>query len=269
MTTTELLLTAWAPGLAVPLLCVGALGAYAFRVRRLGGGLDGRAVWFALAVLFFFLALASPIGVLARGYLFSAHMLQHLILVLAVPPLVLLGLPRETDDPDQKDESRAGGTRGLALAWLAGVASMWVWHARPLCNAAATVPAVQWFQTASLVVMGLAFWRPILAPRMSDRMPALSAILYLFAACAACTVLGIIVTLSPVEVCSAYTMPVDTLGAMPLLRGTWGLSCKADQEVGGLLMWVPTCLVYASAILASLGRYYVGERPSLTAGGVR
>jgi len=140
---------------------------------------------------------------------------------------------------------------------------MWIWHARPLCNAAATLPSVQAIQTASLVVMGLAFWRPILAPRAEDRMPPLLATLYLFAACVACTILGIIVTLSPVEVCSAYMHPDDAMGALPLLRDGWGMSCKADQEVGGLLMWVPACLVYASAILAMLGRYYAEERPSL------
>jgi cytochrome c oxidase assembly factor CtaG len=98
-------------------------------------------------------------------------------------------------------------------------------------------------------------------------MPALAGVLYLFAACVACTVLGIVVTFSPVEVCSAYMHPVDALGVVPLLRDGWGMSCKADQELGGLLMWVPACLVYAGAILATLGRYYGEERPSLEAAG--
>ena len=83
--------------------------------------------------------------------------------------------------------------------------------------------------------------------------------LYLFAACVACTVLGILVTLSPVQVCTAYAHPSDTLGALPLLRDGWGLTCKADQEIGGLMMWVPACFVYASAILATLGGYYGDE----------
>ena len=257
MTTKELLLSAWDPGLAVPLLCALALAGYGAHFRR---RLSGRGAFFVLAVAVFGLALASPIGVLARGYLFSAHMVQHLLLMLAVPPLVLLGLPRERDL--RAKEWSAGG---YGASWLAGVGAMWIWHARTLCNAAAVSPVVQWIQTGSLVVMGLAFWRPILAPRLSDRLPPFSGILYLFAACVGCTVLGIVVTLSPVEVCAAYMNPVDSLGVLPLLRDGWGLSHHADQEIGGLLMWVPACLVYAAAILATLGRYYGEERrPSPT-----
>jgi putative membrane protein len=256
MTTRELLFSAWDPGLVVPILCGVALGAYAVHFRR---RLDGRAAFFVFAIGLFFLALASPIGVLARGYLFSAHMLQHLLLVLAVPPLVLLGLPRERGSA--ADPQEWGAVRTIA-PWLAGVGAMWIWHARTLCNAAAVSATVQALQTVSLVTMGLAFWRPILAPRPSDRLPVFSAALYLFAACVGCTVLGVVVTLSPVEVCSAYRAPVDSLGVMPLLRGGWGLSCRADQQLGGLLMWVPTCFVYAAAILTILGRHYAEERPS-------
>jgi putative membrane protein len=266
LTSSELLLSAWAPGVVVPVACASALSLYALHYRR---RLQPRAGLFVLAVSLFFVALASPIGVLARGVLFSAHMLQHLLLVLAVPPLVLLGLPREPDAaaPRPSDSVGTGG------AWLAGVGAMWIWHARTLCNAAAVSTSVQAVQTISLVVMGLAFWRPILAPRHSDRLPPFTAMIYLFAACIACTILGIIVTLSPVEVCSAYSHPVDALGALPLLRDGWGLTCKADQELGGLLMWVPACLVYAAAILATLGRYYGQEhapRPArLTPGDAR
>jgi putative membrane protein len=254
VTTRELLLSAWEPGVVVPLACVLALGGYALRFR---GRISGRAGFFVLGVVLFFLALASPIGVLARGYLFSAHMLQHLLLMLAVPPLLWLGLPAS-------EGSAAGARQGVGsiTSWVAGVGAMWVWHARTLCNAAAEHTSVQAIQTVSLLVMGLAFWRPVLSPRPADRMEPLTTVAYLFTACIACTILGVIVTLSPVEVCTAYMHPVDTLGALPLLREGWGLSCKADQEIGGLMMWVPTCFVYAAAILATLGRYYADERPS-------
>jgi cytochrome c oxidase assembly factor CtaG len=255
MTTRDLLLGAWAPGLVVPLACAVAVALYAWRYRR---RLGPRAALFALALGVFFVALASPIAVLARGYLFSAHMLQHLLLMLCVPPLVLLGLPRERgaagDVPRRWSPIEHGGS------WLAGVGAMWLWHIPVFCNAAATSTAVQGLQTVSLVVMGFAFWRPVLAPRTAHRLPAFAAIAYLFAACVACTVLGILVTFSPVEICSAYAHPVDALGALPLLRDGWGLSCKVDQEIGGLLMWVPTCFVYAGAILATLGRYYAEEQ---------
>jgi cytochrome c oxidase assembly factor CtaG len=263
MTTRELLLSAWDFGPAAIGVSLASLAAYAARFRRTAGP---RAGFFVLAVLVFFLALASPVGTLARGYLFSAHMLQHLLLVLAVPPLVLVGLPR----PDGDEASpREWTLRACALPWLSGVGAMWIWHARVLCNAAAVSPAVQWLQTASLVAMGLAFWRPILAPRTSERLQPLLGVLYLFAACVACSILGILVTFSPVEVCPAYMHPVDTLGVLPLLREGWGMNCKVDQEVGGLLMWVPGCFVYAGSILATLGRYYGEEHRARASGGAR
>jgi cytochrome c oxidase assembly factor CtaG len=260
-TTRELLLSAWDTRPVVPLLSVAALAAYGVCVRR---RLGLRAGFFVLAVGVFFAALASPIGTLARGYLFSAHMLQHLLLVLAVPPLALLSLPR---DGTSTATPREWTAKACAAPWLAGVGAMWIWHARTLCNAAAVSPTVQWIQTASLLAMGAAFWRPVLAPRLSDRLPPLAGVLYLFAACVACTILGVIVTLSPVEVCAAYSHPVDTLGILPLLRDGWGMNCRADQELGGLLMWVPACLVYAAAILAALGRYYAEEHGEV--GGAR
>ncbi len=257
MTTKELLLSAWDTRPLVPVMCGLALAGYLIHFRR---RLVARAGFFVLATALFFVALASPIGTLARGYLFSAHMLQHLILMLAVPPFVLLSLPRERDAAQPKD----WGAIGYGGSWLAGVGAMWIWHARTLCNAAAVSTTVQWLQTGSLIVMGLAFWRPVLAPRISDRVPTFPGVLYLFAACVACTILGIMVTLSPVEVCSANMHPVDALGVMPLLRDGWGLTHQADQELGGLMMWVPACLVYAAAILATLGRYYAGEHASAT-----
>jgi putative membrane protein len=252
VTTFALLRSAWDVEPTVLLLCVLALVTYGvvFRLRW-----ERRSALFLLAVAIFFLALTSPIGVLARGYLFSAHMLQHLLLMLAVPPLLLLGLPRPTGKGSPSTRPAA-----YVTPWFLGVGAMWIWHEPTLCNAAATSAPVQAFQTASLLAMGLAFWRPILSPRAQDRLNPLSGILYLFAACVACTILGVIVTLSPVAVCAAYSHPTDTLGVMPLLRDSWGLSHKVDQQLGGLLMWVPTCLVYSAAILGTLARYY-GEEP--------
>jgi cytochrome c oxidase assembly factor CtaG len=133
---------------------------------------------------------------------------------------------------------------------------MWVWHAPTLCDAASQSVSVHRLQTLSLVGMGAAFWWPIFAPRAKRRLAPLAAMLYLFTACIACTVLGVLVTFSPVEVCSVYAHPVDRLGALSLLREGWGLTPKADQEIGGLMMWVPACVGYAIGILAMLGRYY-------------
>jgi putative membrane protein len=255
MTTTELLLSAWDKDPFVIALCLAAIAGYALATR---GRLRARAGYFAAAIVVFVLALASPIGVLSRDYLFSAHMLQHLLLVLIVPPLALLALPSEGAPRARVLSATPSASTRLTAApqWLLGVGAMWLWHAPTLCDAASRSLGVHRLQTLSLVGMGAAFWWPIFAPRAKRRLAPLAAMLYLFTACIACTVLGVLVTFSPVEVCSVYAHPVDRLGALSLLREGWGLTPKADQEIGGLMMWVPACVGYAIGILAMLGRYY-------------
>jgi cytochrome c oxidase assembly factor CtaG len=236
---------------------VAAAIAYLVPGRRLGVSL----LPLVLALLLFVLALASPIGQLADGYLFSAHMLQHLLLVLIVPPLALLGIGPAL-------RARAPGKLGRLLlrpivAWGLGVGAMWLWHEQTLCNAASQSAVVHRVQELSLLVMGTAFWWPILAPREESRLPPLGGVAYLFTACVACTLLGVLITFSPVEVCSVFAHPVDRLGVMPLVRDGWGLTAEKDQQVGGLLMWVPACLVYGVGILGVLGRLF-HEHPGPT-----
>ena len=247
MTTMHLLLTAWQVDWFAIALCFAGVIVF----ERVRGKAGSRPWLFATALTVTLLALSSPVGVLARGYLFSAHMLQHILLVLAVPPLILLSGPRQQGD--------GAATRMPFLPWLLGVGAMWLWHAPTLCNAASQSLSVQRLQTLSLLAMGGAFWWPLVGPRPAQWLSPFGAIVYLFTACIACTALGVLVTFSPVEVCSIYAHPVDRLGVLPLLRDGWGLTPKADQEVGGLLMWVPGCLVYAGSILAMYGRYVRGD----------
>jgi putative membrane protein len=256
VTTTDLLLTAWDWDPLIITICFAALVACASAFR---GGLRARPGYLVAAVLVFALALASPIEVLSRDYLFSAHMLQHLLLVLVVPPLVLLALPAEgTPRTRVLSPTPSSPPLGFAVpaAWALGTGAMWLWHAPTLCDAASRSLTVHRLQTLSLVGMGAAFWWPIFAPRAQRRLEPLAAMLYLFTACLACTVLGFLLTFSPIEVCSVYADPVDRLGALSLLRTGWGLTPKVDQEIGGLMMWVPPCIGYAIGILVMLGRYY-------------
>jgi len=253
MTNGDLLLS-WEADPVVLGFAALSIGGYALTHRA---ALRRRAWVFGAAALVFVVALLSPIDVLARGYLFSAHMLQHLLLLLVVPPLVLLAFA-----PVRSRTTSGRAFRIPAIvAWGLGVGAMWAWHAPAMCNAAATSVVVQHFQTLSLLAMGGAFWWPILAPRANHRLEPFAAIMYLFSACIACTILGVIVTFSPVAVCNAFTHTVDRTGALALVRDGWGITAKSDQEIGGLLMWVPTCVVYTSAILGMLGRYYGARRP--------
>jgi putative membrane protein len=148
--------------------------------------------------------------------------------------------------------------RGLNpwISWIMGVGAMWLWHVPALCDAAASNPSIHGIQTASLLGMGSLFWWPIVGPQAHERLKPLPGILYLASACIACSLLGIWISFAPVGICPAFMAPADPLGYLPMIRSAWGISPQADQQIGGLLMWVPACLLYLGAILALLARYY-------------
>jgi cytochrome c oxidase assembly factor CtaG len=216
----------------------------------------GRPLYFASAVVVFLLALVSPLSTLANGYVFSAHMVQHILLVLIIPALLLLSLPRSFSLSSPLSQL----TYPL-VGWAAGVGAMWLWHAPALCNAAATSPTVSTIQTISLLLMGSLFWWQVISPREEQRLSPPAAIVYLFTACTACSVLGIILTFAPVSICPVYQHPVDRLGMLSTIRGGWGLTSDRDQQIGGLLMWVPMCAIYAAAILAQMARWHSPTQP--------
>ena len=119
-----------------------------------------------------------------------------------------------------------------------------------------TSKIVSAIQTTSLLLMGSVFWWQVLAPRDAERLSPAAGIAYLFTACTACSVLGIILTFAPVSICSVYQQPIDRLGMLSTIRGGWGLTSDKDQQIGGLLMWVPMCLIYLAAILAQFARWH-------------
>jgi cytochrome c oxidase assembly factor CtaG len=251
MTTYQFLTTAWRWNSILLIFCALVLAGYFLAFRR-----QGRPVYLVAALLLFLFALISPVSALADGYLFSAHMVQHILLVLIVPALLLLSLPRSFSLP----RSLTVFTHPF-IGWLAGVGAMWLWHAPVLCNAATTSRAVSAIQTTSLLLMGTVFWWQVLAPSDADRLSPAAGIAYLFTACTACSVLGIILTFAPVSICPVYQHPVDRLGMLGTIRGNWGLTSDKDQQIGGLLMWVPMCLIYLTAILAQLARWHSGAHP--------
>ncbi|MBW8781663.1 MAG: cytochrome c oxidase assembly protein [Verrucomicrobia bacterium] len=215
-----------------------------------------RPGYFAAALLLALFTLLPPFGTLAAGVLFSAHMAQHILLLVVIPALLVLSLPRDFTPRFLN----SGGFR--SLAWVAGVGPMWLWHTPALCEAAVRQPAVHAVQTASLMAMGLVFWWPVLAPCARNRMTPGPGIVYLFTACLACTALGIILTLTPADVCPIFSAP-SSVSFWTDLRGRIG--AEQDRQIGGLLMWIPMCLIYLGAILLEVFRWLrptgVTEKP--------
>ena len=190
---------------------------------------------------------------------FPAHMLQHLLLILIVPPLLIAGLVPERvsgwmSSPRMRQMERVLGYP--AVAWVANMFMMVLWHVPALYNCANAHTAVHIFEHLSFLATGCMFWWPIFTPIQGERLRPGYAILYLFGGAAVSTLLGIVITFLPVGFYKPYLHPLDELGALDLIRNTWGISASEDQKLAGLLMWVPGCTVYFIVILMELGRWY-------------
>ncbi len=266
MTTAELLVHGWHWKPDVLAGCIALLGVYlvatGFRPGR------GLLFWTSGSIVLL-VSLVSPIDTLSHHYLFSAHMLQHLLLVLVVPPLLLLGLPAQAMKRLLRRPLAARCERMLrraVIAWGLATGAMWIWHLPSLYGAALAYDGVHIVQHLCFLVTATIFWWPLLAPLPEWRFPAPVAIVYLFATMAAASVLGIVLTFAAPGLYPAYLNPHDEHGILPLIREGWGLTPAVDQQAGGLLMWVPSNLVYLWALVATLVRLF--NTPESTAVGV-
>ncbi len=256
MTMEHFLTSAWEWEPSIIIGCLFLLTGYLVLVGR---RFNRRSWFYLIGLLIFFIALVSPLDELGDTYLFSAHMLQHIIFILVVPPLLLLGIPNWLIEKAMEKPFIRKTERLLnrpVIAWVAGVGAMWFWHAPPIFNAALANETIHIIQHLSLVVAGTIFWWFVIDPLKENRMHPLAMVLYLFSVCTGCTILGILLAYSTPGLYPAYLNPVDTWGILPIIRNQWGLSPLADLQVGGLLMWVPACFIYIAGIVGMLVRWY-------------
>ena len=251
----ELLLHAWEIHPTVVVGCVALLVWYFLPTPRL----PRHAVRFCCGVLILLLSLISPIDPLGDQYLFSAHMVQHLLLILAVPPFLIAGITPQrvagwmTRPAVRQTEQFLGNP---VVAWLSNIAMMLAWHMPVLYNAANASTAIHITEHLCFLITGCMFWWPIFTPLREERMHPGRAMLYLFGAATVSTLLGILITFLPVGLYQPYLQPEDEIGALHLIRVTWGISAAEDQKLAGLLMWVPGCSVYFVVMLMELGRWF-------------
>ena len=133
---------------------------------------------------------------------------------------------------------------------------MTVWHVPALYNFALAHAGAHIFEHITFLVTATMFWWPVFHPIPECRLHTGVATLYLFGAAAENSVLGIILTFIRPGHYPAYLHPVDRLGALHLIRDGWGVSPALDQQLGGLLMWIPGCSIYFIAILGLLAVWY-------------
>jgi len=204
----------WTRWNADPLL-IAALAALALVVGS-GRSSDARAGWGAIALMF--IVFVSPLCALSSA-LFSARVLHHILLVTAVAPLLALALPQ-----------RRGSSAPLAVLVAAHAIILWFWHAPgPYAWGLASVPAY-WLMQLSLLGSAWLMWRAILAPSVQPG-PAMMA---LAATIGQMGLLGAVIVFARTPL---YPVHLASTAA-------WGLTPLTDQQLAGLLMWVPAMLPY-------------------------
>ncbi len=239
-----------------PTVLVGGAALLLAYVAAVGFRLTRRAIYFALGLLVIWLALLSPIDALADQYLFSAHMLQHLLLAAVAPPLLLLGIPNSLWEGIS--QRLPGPERILSrpvLAWLVGVGTLTVWHFPTLYNATLENDAIHVFEHLCFLISASIFWYPIVRGRLA----APTALIYLMGATHVMTLLGIVLAYFPHLLYPAYAQPTDSLGILKLIRSGWGISARDDQEIAGLMMAVPGGAAYLTAIFVLVVRWFAHE----------
>ncbi|HEX3251886.1 MAG TPA: cytochrome c oxidase assembly protein [Pyrinomonadaceae bacterium] len=211
------------------------------------------ALCFALGWLALCVALVSPLHAWGQ-VLFSAHMTQHEILMLVAAPLLVLGRPLiaflwaiPTDWSRSLGRiakipplNRLWRTFTIPLvAWLVHAIALWVWHIPVLFEAVLHYESVHTAQHLSFLVSALLFWWALIhGPQGALGYGA--AVLYLFTTSVHSGILGALITLAGSVWYPSYVG----------LTNSWGLTPLEDQQLGGLIMWIPAGLVYVIAGLA-------------------
>jgi len=255
----------WWPAEPWVLACLLASAAlYAFGVARLwrhagtGRGVHTRrALAFAAAWLVTAGALLGPLDALSAR-LFSAHMLQHEALMVVAAPLFVIGRPlaawgwalplgwrraigRAFHRPGWRTPWLV--VTGPLAAWLIHALALWLWHIPTWFEAALANDAIHALQHASFLFGALLYWWSVLGGVGERRRGA--ALASLFTTMIHTGALGALLTLSPVPWYPSYASRTLAFGLDPL----------EDQQLGGLVMWIPAGFAYVACGLATVARW--------------
>lgn len=226
----------------------GWLATYAFGARALrytSRRLSTREIAFfctgwAIATL----ALVSPLCPLSVS-LFSARATQHVILTLLAAPLVVAGRPLdaavaayliEVDDRIWPQRVSAYPMRAAALFTI----MLWLWHS-PLAYAA-TFASTALYWTMHVTLFGSACW--LWSALLRRESALVGGLLASIASSVQMGLLGALITLSPRAFYSPHFLTTDA----------WGMTPLQDQQLGGVVMWVPGCTVFLLVATIALAR---------------
>lgn len=218
-----------------PLLIAGLIAAALGWHLAIGRQAPGRRKWFAAAFALVLILFVSPFCALTSA-LFSARVVHHVLLTTVVAPLLVLSLP-------------ASRMRlpGPLVFWTAAYALIfWAWHGPGLYSLALSSDAVYWLMQGTLLVSALGFWSAL---RRSTEPASVAALL---ATMVQMGLLGALITFAANPLYAphfASTLP-------------WGLDPLEDQQLAGLIMWVPAAAIYLAAALVIAGRWLAREDPA-------
>lgn len=157
----------------------------------------------------------SPLCALSSA-LFSARVLHHVLLLAVAAPLLALARPAP-------HATQAG------LPFVVATAALWLWLAPPAYDAALGHMAVYWLMQATLFTSAVWFWRAVFSQAAG------SSVLWVLFAYIAMGLLGALLSLAPQALYATHAVALMLWGPMPL----------ADQQFGGLVMWMPAGLPFA------------------------
>ncbi|KPF97607.1 CAAX protease [Rhodopseudomonas sp. AAP120] len=190
------------------------------------------SAWALMALLF-----VSPLCALTSA-LFSARVAHHVVLVAAVAPLLILSLPQRLARLPMP------GLAGSA-AFVLHMVLLWLWHAPEPYAAALADPRMFWVMELSLLGSALLLWGAVLAP--AARLG--GALALLLGSVVQMGLLGAVITFARMPLYDAH-LGVTT---------PWGLSALQDQQLAGLIMWVPAAIPYLiAALMLLVGRFGAG-----------
>ncbi|MDD7971353.1 cytochrome c oxidase assembly protein [Roseinatronobacter alkalisoli] len=206
----------------VLLTCLGGAAWAGVWLLRGQGPMRQRA--FAVAVFAAVLAFVSPLCAMTVA-LFSARTLHHLVVIAVLAPALAMAFPWR---------------RGpQALAFLGLSAALWLWHLPVVYSAAWDSAAVYWGLQMALILPGWAFWSAVLGKQGRGSVPGL---VWLVSLVGQMGVLGALLTFAP------RAFYAEHLAHAP----RFGLNALEDQQLAGLIMWVPGMVPLAvlAAIIA-------------------
>lgn len=213
---------------------------------------------FVSGLLVLFASLNGPLHDLSDNYLFSAHMVQHLLLTMLVTPLLIAGTPGWMLRPALRVPAVAAVARRITnpvFCFLAFSITLAAWHLPPMYNMAMAHHNVHIVQHLCFLVASTLMWWPLMSPL--PELPRLSypkQMLYVMLMTLPMTVVSIYITYANSSLYPAY-------GSAPRLMG---LTPVEDQRLGGLIMWIPGGLVFIAVMTIVFFKWVADEADDVT-----